>query len=163
MSWVGFLQFPEDVRYLIENIIPKLNEKSTKEEWLGCLYGLKKYKKHYIWNEAMKTTSTIYPSCRWSIIHHAAHFQAPLSVLQKISVDQFPLSLTDGEGKIALDHLGSKASKDAKALLTPSYKMNYLQLELKLLQANFHEVILERVATLVQKYNLILPMLSKMN
>ena len=160
MSWVGFLQFPNDVTYLIENVIPKLNEKASTEQWNECLYGLKKFRKHYIWNEDIKNDQRVYPSRRWTIIHHAAYYKAPLQIVQKMAIDRYPLSLPDGEGKLPIDHLDSDTPKDIKALFTPSYKMNFLHLELKLLQANFHEVILERVASLVQKYNVILPILS---
>ena len=160
MTWIGFLQFPQDVTYLVENIIPNLSPKSTASQWKECLYGLKTFKKHYIWNVKISSNSKLYPSSRWTIVHHAAYLNAPLQVLQLLNVNQYPLSLPDAEGKLPVDHLNSSSSKDAKTLLTPSYKMNFLQLEMKLLQANFHEVIHERVATLVQKHNLILPVLT---
>ena len=160
MTWVGSLQFPEDVAYLVENIIPRLNKNSTIVQWEECLYGLKKFKKHYIWNDEISSNSQLYPSSRWTIVHHAAYFKAPLQVLQLMNVNQYPLSLPDADGKLPVDHLDSSSSKDAKTLLTPTYKINFLQLEMKLLQANFHEVIRERVATLIQKQNLILPVLS---
>lgn len=160
MTWVGFLDFPGDVMYLVENIIPKLNKQSTVNQWKECLYSLQTFKRHYIWNDKFENNSKLYPSSRWTIVHHAAYFNAPLQVLQILIASQYPLSLPDAEGKLPVDHLGVESPKDAKVLLTPSYKINFSHLELKLMQVNFHEVIHERVASLVQKHNLILPVLS---
>lgn len=161
MSWIGFLQFPEPIRYLIENSVPKLTEVSSSEDWMTCLAALRKYK-HYIWNEDVKKDSKLFPSKRWTMVHHAAHFKAPLSILQMLSVDRYPLSLPDAEGRLAIDHLCNGTPKDVKDLLKPSFRMKFLHLELKLIQANFHAVILERIEALVSKYNLILPIISVM-
>ena len=83
-----------------------------------------------------------------------------MCIRDRMNIDRYPLSLPDGEGKLAIDYVDSEATGDYKELLTPSYKFNFMHLELKLLQANFHEIILERVGALVEKYNLILPIIS---
>lgn len=159
MEWVGYLKFPDHIQYLIENKVAKLSSTSKKEEWLECLASLKKFK-FYIWNVPVGDNSNTFPSHKWTFIHQAAFHKAPLYILQIMNVDKYPLSLPDGEGRLPIDHMDPSMTQDYKDLLTPIYKLNVLPLELKLIQVNFHAVIQDRIETMIEKYNLVLPVLS---
>lgn len=161
MAWVGYLEFPDHIQYMIENKVIKLNKQSKKEEWLECHVVLRKFK-HYIYNAYVDQKELIFPSYLWSFVHHAAYHSAPLEIIQMINIDKYPLSLPDGEGKIALDHIDTNMPQNYKDLLQPVYKIDFLPLEMKLIQANFHAVIYECIDGLVEKYNLILPVLCVM-
>ena len=161
MAWVGYLQFPDHLKYLIENKVTKLNKCSKKEEWLECYTSLRKFK-HYIYNAIVDQKELLFPSYLWTFVHHAAYHSAPLEIIQMINIDKYPLSLPDGEGKLALDHIDPMMSQHYKDLLQPVYKVDFLPLEMKLIQANFHAVIYDCINGLVEKYNLILPVLCVM-
>ena len=159
MAWVGYLNFKDDVVYLIENKVAKLNSSSSKEDWMVCFAGLRK-SKYYIWNESEDQHSQLFPSHLWTFLHHAAFHKAPLQLIQMMNIDKYPLSLPDGEGKLAIDHVDASMPQHYKDMLQPVYKYNFIPLELKLIQINFHAVIMDRVDALVEKYNLILPVIS---
>ena len=158
MEWIGNLNFPENVQYLIEHQVSKLNQYSLKEDWRICLALLKDYK-YYIWNNSEEYQSNLFPSSLWTFAHHAALNKAPLSIVQKMVVHQFPMSLPDREGKLAKDHVDESMPQEYKDLFQPVFKFEFIPLELKLIQANFHAVIMEHLEDIDEEL-IVLPVLS---
>lgn len=156
------VSFPEEIK---DNIlkISELSSNSTESEWMECLSSIDNYD-GYICNVQTEEEKSPFPSCIWTFIHHAAYHNAPLSIIQKIKANNFVLSLKDGEGQLAVDHVSSNASEEYKDLLKPKYKMNISAEKLKNIEKIFHELIYSRTELcteiLIKKHHLILPAIS---
>lgn len=132
-----------------------LNSESTKEDWLICLGLLKKHK-HYIWNSKKE----IFPSKLWSLVHHAAFHSAPISIIQNMKISKYPMSLPDSEGKLPIDHVNISSTQSYQDLFKPIYQVNVLPSKLKSIESSLHTVMSQCIGKLIEKYDLILPVLS---
>ena len=158
-EWDSFIE-PE--KEIIDRIASLTNQ-SNEEEWRDVVEEIahKYLFKHYLCNYKASEESP-FPSKRWTIQHHAAHFNAPIEIIQFMVEKHFPMSFKDGEGKTPADHLGTNVDENYKALFKPKFgSISNLNLEnLQKIEENFHAVINGRVKDLVEKHNLILPLLS---
>ncbi|XP_057313772.1 uncharacterized protein LOC130655086 [Hydractinia symbiolongicarpus] len=154
----GKLYFMESLKNAIDSV-SRLNAYSSESEWLGSLTALDNYD-GYICNE-LHSQENKFPSRRWTFLHHAAFYYAPISVLEEIKAKKFVMSLKDAEGHMAIDHVKSTASPSYKNLFKPRFKIENIDLKkLNKIEKTFHGVINSRVEDLVNEHNLILPTIS---
>ena len=154
-EWKGYIEIPEQI---VDNIvsISKLNSDSTEEEWMEWLDVVCEYD-HYISNDAEGQQKYLFPSRRWTFLHHAAYHQAPLQIIKALKEKGYRLSLKDAEGKLPVDHANDES---CKSVLQPKYSVNVDMEKLNKIEKNFHAVITSRADELVKKHNLILPVIS---
>jgi len=157
-QWKALIE-PE--KEIIERVV-SLTKESSDEEWKDVVEEMahRYLFKHYLCNYGTNEESP-FPSKIWTIQHHAAHFNAPIEIIEFMVEKHFPMSFKDGEGKTPADHLDVNVDCNYKALFMPRYGLSNLNLEnLQKIEENFHAVINGRVKDLVDKYDLILPQLS---
>ena len=154
-NWDGYFNPPDQTKN-ITSAVSILNSDSTGEQWQKCLEVIDTYD-HYIYNEVEGKENLLFPSRRWTFLHHAAYHQAPLEVLKSILEKGYRLTLKDAEGKLPVDHANNETYK---SLLQPKYIIDVNVGKINKIEKNFHAVIASRVADLVQKNNLILPVIG---
>ena len=71
-EWAGYCHPPENVLKFLGQILI-LNHESPEEEWMACLEELEEYD-GFLCND---TDEAVFPSKRWTFLHHAAMFKAP--------------------------------------------------------------------------------------
>ena len=167
-EWFGFPNYLEDYwkdekelngRQTIEHI-RNLNENSSEAEWVEVFERVKNSAYYgyygYICNDCEKVKK--FPSKRWTFLHHMAHYNAPMKVVNLYKEKMKVLSLKDGDGKLAYDHVSENQSDEYKKLYKPEYRIANIDLQkLKAIEKQFHAVINCRVSEEVEKYNLVLP------
>ena len=158
MEWKAYIK-PE--QEMIDRI-SKLTNLSTEEEWIDVLEEMtEKYSyKHYLCSFKNLNESP-FPNTKWTFQHHAAYHRAPKSVAQAMTEKYFAMSFKDSDGKLPKDYLPTDVEDEYKKLFTPNYGLSNINLQkLSKIEKNFHEVINSRVKDLVEKNNLVLPVLT---
>lgn len=149
-EWKGFFNNEENE---VLDCLTKLSKESTQEEWeeFLCLY-LSKYNT-FLSND--RESEKIFPSKRWTILHHMAFCNAPYDIVKSYKDTGYVMcSLRDGEDRFALDHVVKGAEERYTDLFSPKYRLEKLD-SVKLKQ--FHAVINSRAEDLFKKHNLVLP------
>ena len=144
----------------IINRISKLTNESTEDEWMDVCEEMSQLHKHYVCNFENLEDSP-FPSTRWTFQHHAAYHRAPIKVVKAMREKHFAMSFIDSNGKLPKDYLPNDVEEEYKQLFIPEYGLSKLNLQnLALIEKRLHEVINSRAKFLVDKHNLILPLLS---
>lgn len=156
-TWDVSLQIPIEM----VNRIGKLNKNSSIDEWQDVYDELSEHYhyRHYICNS--KEDDCPFPSKIWTFQHHAAHFNAPESIVLAMIEKMYPMSYKDAEGKMPAAHIAADKSQNYKNLFAPKYGLSNISFDrLAKIEKNFHSVINSRVEDKVKENNLILPSLS---
>lgn len=140
-----------------------------KEEYAKTCHLVSDYAKRFDWNnliELLSSNRNLVNSVRlngnsyYTPLHQAALGGAPIEIVEKLIEFGAWRSLVNSNNETPLDIATKNAKKHLCEILRPSFWTEISNIQIKKIETNFHNVILERINQLPSKKGLRLPKLS---